>query len=431
MITKLEYLRHFFNNRGYEAKGAIQSIISIQFEDPESSGVFKTFDHAVWIEGGTFKTNIDGSTVDVEGNVDEAFSVMDTRYDFPGDFHPMLRGKAITSTFGLMLFNLVLFWEPFGDKVEYINKSLADKKMLEGLIAKLMVDNPKEGETLPADKASVDACLQFSSNGQFLHGLGIWYIKPGGVDALTVSPEILKRKDELIAELKAAGKLSDPVAVTAMIEELVEMDRKVQLAGPSRNFYIADKYISTARKRMFLAFGIEQNPTGDGWVFLSQSLNEGIDPTQIVTYVNTAVAGAYSRSMATGEGGSRVKDALRLIGRSVVEGDDCGSPVFEWITVSDMWMGGYFISDKGVVQITKDNINTLQGHRVKMRVPQYCRQIDGNFCKTCLGERLGLHKNRLSAEVVRMPTEAMLTRMKAHHQAGLNTRRIDLRQAIK
>jgi len=434
-MNKLDYLKFFFENKIYESKAAIQAILAIQFEDPESSGIFKEHPGAVFVENGKFNY-ISGTLIEIAGDVNDAFVYMDTVFDFPGDFHPMLKGNAIKSTFGLMLFNIVLFWEPFGGKVDYVNKSFANKKMMEGILSKLMVDNPAPGEEVPEGKASVDDCLKFSSNCQFLHGLSNWFVKPGGVDTLTLSPAILKRKEELLAELRESGKINDPVAFTEMLTKLVDMDRKEQLSGPSRNFYIADKYISTARKRMFLAFGIEQNATGDGWVALPRSLDEGIDPEQVVNYINTAVAGAYSRSMATGEGGSRVKDTLQLIGRSIRNGDDCGTPIGEEIiltkSTAQRWVGGFFITGKGKAeQITAENAASFIGKTLIMRVPQFCGQVDNNFCLKCLGAGLGANANRLSAELARVPTEAMLTRMKAHHQAGLDTVIIDLNAAVK
>lgn len=434
-MTKLEYLKLFFNEKGYGSKAAIQSIISIQMEDEDSSGAFKKIPWAVFVEGGKYNVIVDGEQRTVEGDVKIPFCYMDDKFDFPADFHVCLKGKALTSTFGLMLANVVLLWEPFKDKVDYVNKFFS-KGLIQGTIDRLMVDDPKEGETVPEGKVPVKDCLLFSSNSQFLHGLGTFSIKPGGIDAITVSPAVLALRDKLFAQLKAEGKMNDSVAFTAAVEQVVELDRQEQMKGPSKNFYIADKYISTARKRMFIAFGIEQNPTGDGWVALPNSLNEGIDPEQIVTYVNTAVGGAYSRSMATGEGGSQVKEVLRLIGRSRVEGEDCKSPVGESIVLTvktaKNWVGSYYIGPKGErVAITKENYVSLIGLPLSMRVPQHCITKDGNYCRTCLGNGLGAYENRLSAEVVRIPTEAMLTRMKAHHQAGASTRRLDLKVAIR
>jgi len=432
-MNKLDYLKHWFNDLGYTYKASVQSIISIQFEDEESSGLFKHVPGAVFVEGGKFHAMIDGKQVQLDGNVNEPFAVMDDKYSFPGDFHPVLKGVAMESTFGLMLFNIVLWWEPFKGKVDYVNQGFT-KKLIEGHISRLMVDNPKEGESVPDDKASVDDCLKFTENCYYLEGLGSFFVKPGGVDALSVSPAVLKRKAELFAKLKAEGKMNDAVAFTAAVEELVQMDREEMLKGKSKNFFINDKFISTARKRMFIAFGIEEDPSGNGWIALPRSLDEGLDPEQVVAQTNAAVAGAYSRSMATGEGGSQVKETLRLVGRGKVEGIDCGTPRTEPIMLTPDnrgWIGGFYMKGETVTAITPEVFQTLINKKVNMRVPQFCLSPDGNYCKTCLGEGLGKLAARLSAEVVRVPTEFMLQRMKAHHQAGRKRAKLNLKTSVK
>jgi hypothetical protein len=431
-MLKIDFFKRWFEMKAYGSKAAVQSVIAIQLDDEDSAGAFKKIPGAVFVEKGKFHAMLDGEQVTLEGNVEEPFAVMDTKFSFPGDFHPILKDQAVESTFGLMLFNVILWWEPFMGKVDYVN-TFFTKKLIEGHISRLMVDNPKEGETVPEGKASVADCLKFTENCYYLEGLGAHFVKPGGVDALTVSKEILKRKDELLKQ--HAHELNDPVVFTAILDELVAMDRAEMMKGKSKNFFINDKFIGTARKRMFIAFGIEENPTSTGWVALPRSLDQGLDPEQIVTQVNTAVSGAYSRSMATGEGGSAVKETLRLIGRSKVEGTDCGTPRGEMKIVlkdsASYWMGSSYISNGKVIFIDKEELNKIIGKPVAMRVPQFCLTVDGDYCKTCLGEGLSKIATRLSAEVVRVPTEMMLQRMKAHHQAGSNTVVLNLKTAIK
>jgi hypothetical protein len=441
MMTKLDYLKRWFNVRGYKRKAAIQSIITIQLEEPDSSGLFKEVTDSVFIEKGQFFTFIEGVLVALEGDVSRPFAVMDDKFTFPNDFHPVLQGKGCESTFGLMLFNIVLFWEPFKEKVGYVNKEFTDKFII-GLLNNLMVDNPKPGEEVPPGKASVDDCLKFSSNASYLQGLGSHYIKPGGIDAVTVHPSVLKLRDELFEKHK--HELKDPVVFTKLVEEVIAADRKIQLSGPSKNFFINDKFISNARKRMFIAFGIEPNANDDGWVALPRSLDEGIDPKEIVTYINTAIVGAYSRAMATGDGGARVKETIRLVGRqsiATVDGtengemvQDCGSQVGEFKIISEKtlgyWMGAYVITASGPVMLDEENAKTFINKPLRIRVPQFCMQPDNNFCATCAGRKLGMYGNRVSAEVVRVPTEQLLGRMKAAHLAGNRTVTLDLKAAI-
>lgn len=419
-MTVIDFLKYFFATKAYGLKVNIQSIIAIQFEDEDSAGMFKKYPGAVYVEGGKFKAIVDGVETIIDGNVNNPLVYMDSLFDFPEDFHPVLGGVARKSTFGNMLFNIVLFWESFGSKVAYQNKKLTDK-VITGILADLMVDNPKPGEELPPGKASVDECLKLSTNANFLHGLSIHFVKPGGVDAFTVDPKILKRKDELFKLHK--DELNDPIVFNNIVKELVDMDIEIQMNGPSRNFFIKDKFITTARKRMFIAFGIEPNADGTGYIGLPASLDQGIDPEYITTYINAAISGSYSRAMATGDGGSKVKETLRLIGRVKPVMPDCGSTVGERIMFETKdqvknWVDSFFIDKGKVKQITKDMFDSLVGKTVYMRVPPYCLVEDGNYCITCLGLRLGALKDRIGSEVTRIPTNFMLQRMKEHHSSG-------------
>jgi hypothetical protein len=430
-MNKIEFLKHCFDNKGYGLKAALQSMITIQFEDEDSSGAFKKIPYAVFVEGGKYHTLIDGESVVVEGDAKSPLLYMDLPLDLPGDFHPCLKGKPVQTTFGLFLFNVILFWEPFQGKVDYVNKEFT-KPLIEDLLNRLMVDNPQPGETVPDDKASVDDCLKLSENFNFLEGLGTHFVKPGGVDVMQVSPAVMKRKAELMEIHK--HELNDPVVFTAMIDELVKLDEAEQRKGPSKNFFINKKFIHTARKRMFIAFGIEPDANG-GWRALPQSLDQGIDPKYIVDYINTSVVGSYSRSMATGDGGAQVKEALRLVGRSSVEAEDCGSPVGEKIIIDAKnkrgWIGSYQVVDKKAVELTAESLDKLVGKTIFIRVTEYCTQPDGNYCKVCCGESLGKYGTRISAEVVLIPTTSMLTRMKAAHTAGGTVVRLDLSTAIR
>lgn len=433
-MNKLQYLKHCFDNEGYDSKGTLQSIIAIQFDHPDSSGLFKKEPFSVFVENNQFNTLVGDAIEPVEGEINEPLFYMDEILELPGDFHPLLKGNPVRTTFGLFLFNVILIWEPFKGTVDYINKEFT-KPLFEELFREIMTDNPKEGEAIPEGKASVDQCLEFSHNCSFLEGLGTHFIKPGGIDAFTVDPRVIKLRDELFKKHK--DQLNDPVVFTNIVAEVVQLDYDIVMKGPSRKFFIAKKFIDNSRKRMFIAFGIEPNDTGTGWKALTRSLDEGWDPENLVDYINTAVVGSYSRSMATGEGGSQVKETLRLIGRAVVSLNtpDCGTPVTETVYIQNSnkkyWIGTWAVVNSKLTMIVKDNLDSMVGKPIQVRVPNHCVLVDGEYCKTCCGEGLGAHGERLSSEVVLIPTSMMLQRMKAAHVAGSKTSILDLEIALK
>lgn len=432
MISKLEFLKQNFAEKGYAEKGCLLSMVTIHLATAETNASFKKFPFGVFVEDGKFKYLNAGEVVEIEGDVKKPLFYMDDRLTLPGDFHPMLQGNPVETTFGLFLFNVVLFWDVFGDRVPYQNKEFT-KKLVTGLIADMMVDDPAEGETLPPGKASVTECLRLSQHANYLQGIGSYVIKAGSVQALTINPAILKRRDELFKENK--DKLHDPVVMNAIIDEVVQLDMADQMNGDSRTFYIDKKFIDNARKRMFVAFGVEFNSETNSYVSLTNSLDEGWDPDHMADYINTSIDGSYSRGKATGEGGAGVKETLRLVGRTTIGENDCGSPVGEVIQFTDKnknyWVGTYYIKDKKAVLITKEVAQSLVGKAVPLRAPQHCTTENGNYCSVCLGEGLGKYGNRISADVVNVPTSFMLQRMKQAHTAGMSNTKLNMQTAIR
>lgn len=446
-MNKLEFLKHWINSVGYATKASIQSVISIQLEGPNSADKFKAIAKeqakegpeegiVVWREGDVFKAILAGNEVTIEGDVNKPLFYMQERITLPSGFHPMVK-KDMVTTFGILLFNVVIFYESVGLIQPYINREFKGSDINNFYIER-MADNPPEGEEVTEGKVSVDDCIKLLQNIYFLEGLGQYFIKPGGLDTLTVDPSILKRKKELFEKHK--DELDNPVVFNSIVDELVNMDKEIQLNGPSKDFYINPGFITNARKRMFIAFGIEPNHAEGGWVPITNSLDDGTDLTNLVHYINTAVEGSYGRGKATGEGGARVKETIRLTSRFRVNENitDCGSKTTEAILlhplIIDSWVGGKFLEGNKVINLTKDNKRDYVNKVVNMRVPQYCKaglEEKETYCKTCLGDKLGAVAEQLSSELTLIPTGYMLQRMKGMHVAGTNNVTLDLDVCLK
>ena len=432
-MNKVDYLKMTFAEKAFNEKAFLQAMLSIQLEDPESSGLFKQIPKALYLEGGKYWYLEGTHAVPVDHQGDAPLFYIDEPLSLPGDFHPCLQGKAIETTFGIFLFNVVLLWEVFGPLIPYHNDEFT-KNFICDILREIMCDNPAEGETVPEGKASVDTCMRFSEHCNFLEGLGLYFIRCSSVEALTVSKEVLALRDKLFAENK--DKLHDPVVFTAIVDQVVALDYELQMKGPSRTFYIEKKFIDNSRKRMFIAFGAEFNAEEGRFVSLTKSLEEGWDTNEMANYINTAIEGSYNRGKATGEGGARVKETLRLVGRVRADNPDCRSPVGEVVTITKAskgwWTGSYYINSKGeAVLITKENVDSLLDKPLRLRAPQFCIEKDGNYCKTCLGSGLGKYSHRVSADVVREPTNMMLSRMKAVHTAGMSNTKLNLKAALQ
>lgn len=426
-MNKFDFLRESFAHRAYKRKEYLLSVVAIGFEDPESKEIISPHPYAVWIENNKFLFHDkDGVVQTLEGNVNEPVFTMQTHFDLPADFHPCLDGKAIRTTFGILLFNIILFWETVGKVVPYQNKELTPG-LVRSTIKEIAVDDPPEGEEVPAGKAPMTNVLKISRNANYLEGILYAIVKCGSKDALTVPKEVVALKNKLLKENK--DRLSDPLVFNDIVEQCVNLDYEIQMKGESATFYIDKSYVSNCRKRMFIMFGIEFNSETGTWVPLTDPLTAGWDPNYLSDYINTAIEGAYNRGKATGEGGARVKDILRIIASAHIEGDDCGTTTCEPIMLrkynKGLWLGGNILDGNKVVTLTSENFDKYVDKIVRMRVPQFCQIKDGNYCRTCLGNGLGAYTSRIASDVTRVPTNFMLTRMKASHISGTSNATIN------
>lgn len=432
-MTKFEFLKAAFAHRAYKRKEWMLSVCTIGFEDAESKAILSKWPYAVWIEGETFKFHDhEGVEHTLEGDVLEPVFTMADTIDMPGDFHAALRGEAMTTTFGIFLFNVVMFWEAVGEVIPYQNRELTPG-LIRDFIADIMVDDPAEGETVPEGKAPVRDVLKISKNANFLEGILYAIVKCGSKDALTVSKEVVDLKNRLLKENK--DHLSDPLVFNDIVEQCVNLDYEIQMKGESATFYIDKSYVSNCRKRMFIMFGIEYNSETNTWVPLVDPLTKGWDPRHMVDYINTAIEGAYNRGKATGEGGARVKDILRIMGSKRVVQDNCGVKVGEMVMMypanKKLWLGCFTIDNGKDVMITKDNWNKYEGKVVPVRSMQFCLTPEGDYCKTCAGKGLGASATRLPAAVSRTATVFMLLRMKSSHISGTSNSAVAWDQAFR
>lgn len=343
--------------------------------------------------------------------------------------------KEVTeTTYGRLLINAIVIDEAFKRKVGFVNREITSKD-LKGFIKNMMVDNPGDGESVPEGKASVDECLKLTKQMDYLVGLNNVFVKAASLDAFTIDPKIKKLKDTLIKDLKANNRQNDPVALAEVIDKLVDEDRKAQHAGPSRDLYISDGFISNNRKKMFLVYGAEPDFHTGEYELLDKSLDEGWDLDKLTAYANTAIAGSYSRSISVALAGADVKNAIRLTGHISAMPGDCGSTRGERVKITrnnfNGWVGGYYLVEGKPVLITENDFGKLDNKVIDIRVPQYCQQEKGNLCSICCGDKLGKLKNRISSSVALVYTRFMLQSMKAMHVSVLQTRLITLKDIIR
>lgn len=432
-MNKHDFLREAFKHRAYTKKEFLLSVLTINVNDPESNAILQKFPYAVWVESDRFYFNDHaGERTELEGDVKDPVFDMETHFDLEADFHPILRGTAMTTTFGIFLFNICLFYDALDGLLPYYNHELT-KKFCSGIIRDIMHDDVPEGGAVPEGMAPVKKVLQISRNANYLEGILFYIVKCGSMDSLTVSKEVIALRDRLFKEHK--DELTDPVVFNSIVERCVNLDYEIQMKGESATFYIGEDYITNNRKRMFVVFGIEFNQETGTWVPITKSLHEGWDINQLGDYINTAIEGAYNRGKATGEGGAGVKNTLRIMGSSHRSEDDCKTANCEDITIYQStykhWAGSWANINGVLLELNNNNLKKFIGKTIKIRMPQFCETKDGNYCLTCLGRSLGSYGSRLGSEASGVNTVFMLTRMKASHISGTSNGKVNLAMAFK
>lgn len=435
-MNKFDYLFEAFGQRAYIRKTFLLSIFSLVHPTEKNNANLRKCPYAMFRDPDTRQVYF------YRG--DEKVIIEHPEYDKPL-FHknerltvsPEINGwidEKFETTVGLFLVNMVVLMESLGEAGSYLNGQITGNT-IKGVIDRVMVDNPKNGEVVPKGKASVDQCLQISKNLDYLEGMNQVFVKASSIDVFTVHPEVIALRDRLLKELEEQGKLDDPTAVATVIDEVVALDAKIQYSGPSKDFFINGKFIDNARKKMFIIFDMVPDFHTGKYKLLRNSLDEGWDKKHFPAYINTAISASFDRGNATGEGGAEVKLAILLTNRMLAINTDCGTTRTERIRLTKLntkgWIGGYYISKGEVVKFTGAKDGPGEGDYLDMRVPQYCTQPDGNLCRVCCGEKLGAIPERLSPETVFIFTAMMLTRMKGMHVSQLKTVTVDLKIALK
>ena len=426
-MNKLEYLIHALNNRYYQRKSWIISAFSLVISGINNEKSAKFCIQRDLDKKEIFFINEDNTRIVITPSdfEKELFSPND-KVTLPKGCHPFIT-EDITTTLGVILLNFILIWEPFKGKVPYQNK-LFTGKLLKSIIREQMVDNPKPGETVPEGKSSVDDCLKVSTQADYLEGVADIFVKTAAIDALTVDKSIIELKDRLIKDLTPEEK-KDPVVMANIIDTVVEADAQIQLNGKSKEFFIEKGLIDNARKKMFLVFGMEQDFVTGEYVFIEKPLVDGWDLNYLPLYINTAVTASFDRGKDTADGGARVKEIIRHTSDIVISEDDCGTNHTEDIKLTkDIfkdWIGAYHMVNGKPTLIT-DKDTGLIDKVVKMRVPNYCKTKDRNYCKVCCGVQLSENPKGLNFECFHIGTVFMLLSMKGAHVSQLHTSTVDL-----
>lgn len=349
--------------------------------------------------------------------------------------------KDIETSYGNLLFNYVSVLYPFGpNKMPFMEGRVSAVKIEEWMAPRLR-DTPNFGDKLfRTEKAErsdklvyVDEMLRFNNSVFYLASFTQLFVPAGSPKAMTVSPDVIKLRDKLIAENK--DRLHDPATVAKIDAALVAFDREWLKGDDAENFLLSGKAYNIVRKKLFLQMGAEMGLDESQSVdYIPRSLNEGWDLAKFPAMNNSLRAGSFNRGYQTMLGGESVKWLLRASSNMAVTEDDCGSKLGMEFVVDDKvqkWVGFHIVAANGpAIEVTEENHGKYLGKKVMVRSPMYCKLAKTDFCKFCVGPNLSMNPTALSSAVSDYGSRFMLVFMAAAHAKALILAKMNFKEVI-
>ena len=342
-------------------------------------------------------------------------SEVDTLDLEPGDVANV--EEKITTTVGRVLFNYLIFVEPFGKTFKFNNKPV---NLGKGDVTKDI------NRALLDKKISVDSykvCL----DRLFYLGHFTELCTPGFTErSITTTDEIEVRKKELYEKYKDT--LNDPQTISKIEDELIALDKAYMKGDNSLRFYTpqGSKPFDLYRKKLYITVGGIEAFSKDSskYEFLRNSLEDGLRVEDLSIYGNESRKGSYQRGHETQKGGYLTKLVIRAFHDSSVTIDDCETKRgvmidFNLIPI-EKFIGRYILLQNKWVELTNSLAKTLpKNHPYLMRSPMYC-QCKNGFCYKCIGKLFAeLDVKQLSLTIVDITTTFMLASMKNMHGSKL------------
>lgn len=325
--------------------------------------------------------------------------------------------KDITTTLARLTYNYIVYLYPFNGKIEYINERV-DIKKVEGKMVDMLVNKEITIEELDLYYKGI------------FHTGSYTQIFSGALSekAFTTSPEIIKRRNELLKENK--DNITDGTVISNVEKELTEMDKDFVGDGAYRDFLdvSAGKSFGVTRKQSFIMHGGEANLEGTGLDVIPQPLSDGISMEHFPSLVNSLRSGAYKRGKETALGGEAVKFFMRIFQNARMEGDDCKVQHGYKLFIDDYnfksYVGRYLVGkDK---PLTEDDLAKLKGKEVELRSAAFCKTPGTNYCAKCLGDKVAANGTLLPLLVSEAGSSWLGISMAATHGTVLTTANYDL-----
>ena len=349
--------------------------------------------------------------------------------------------QDIATGYGSVIANMCILYFPFKDKFEYTNKIFGgwfeeilvsrfeDNIVTYENVAGIMIpkiDHSKEQK----DKIYVHEFIKYSEACGYLASLAPIFASSGSLKAMTVAPEVIKLRDELVEKHKS--QLGDRTVQAQIEEQLVAADKasfKDDIDG--KDFLISGKSFNPTRKKAQIMIGGSAGfGIGGTASFIPTSLKDKWKVEDIPVHANEARSGSFYRGKETQLGGTIVKSAYRMTFTAKVSYKFCGSENGQTAVISELnknqYLGLYQVTPSGPVEITSSNVAALFNKLTFIHSPQFCKSDGSSYCHICLGKTYNRMEYGLPSVVANIGDVYMYDKMKRMHGKALNTFKVNM-----
>lgn len=321
-----------------------------------------------------------------------------------------IKGTVETTT-GELLINAMAFCYKYGDFQTYKSGKIMPKDF-HAFFASLL----KAGQLTDVQVMSkaIDVIEQLSS------------LAPIAVPAAsraTISPHPEMRK--LITE--EVSKLSNKQDIAKLAEidaKGVALDKEHIKGSPSETFFIKGKMHSVVRKKTDMMYGSETDLDGNPTITVTKPLSQGWSIEDMPSYVNAVRAGSNSRGLKTAEGGSDMKETIRMLSAYKFIEEDCGSKHGHTFLlnkdIAKRYVGRYLVGSNK--PLTEEELNKFIGKEITLRDFAYCKSEGFGLCHRCGGEALRGFEHGLALEASNLGAVFQDKAMQAAHGSALTTK---------
>lgn len=314
----------------------------------------------------------------------------------PGRLH---NDKAIETTLGRYIFNLLALPEKYLKKYGFYNNQL-NKKNLEKLenTLGLMVLN---------DEITTQEMGKYLDYGEWL-GMGCaYFLNPTmNYDINLPIKEVIDRRDELFEKYKDEIRRGESSAAEIIEKELIQLAREKikEKNNPAYDFFESgvSKFENNYKKTSIMCGAIE-NPYTKKLDILKSNYTDGVDPREFPKFSNLTLTGGHSRGVATKTSGYQAKKIRNACQGIVLDdaGSDCNTKYTLDIIIPEelksLFTYRYVLDTNGkLVMLDENNIDNYVNKKIKMRSPMFCK--GENICNKCAGElfyKMGVKNARI------------------------------------